>query len=157
MGVWWSDYVAVSADNAFASRQFECMLFTNYGITFVLTSAWICRLYTHSPYFVTADLQNSPNKCVNIKKAILPQSEHTGEPPLWVYRMPDLKAGRRKVKCSDIIWARSTQSSHRHQLLFPVLLALSSVMPLFWNNQNHLHLVMVLMGQTDMVVCHSWA
>jgi len=37
----------------------------------------------------------------------------TGAPPLPLHR---------KVSCSDVTWARSSQSSHKHQLLFPVLL-----------------------------------
>jgi len=36
--------------------------------------------------------------------------------------MTDSKVERRRVKCSDVTWARST---HRRQLVFPVLLALS--------------------------------
>ena len=56
-----------------------------------------------------------------------------GGHPLQLHWMPDSKAGRRNVKCSDITWARSTQSSHgvdRHQLVFLVVLALSLMIPL---------------------------
>ena len=48
-----------------------------------------------------------------------------GEPPLWLHWVPDLG---RTVKCSDVTWA---QSSHGHQLVFLVLLKVSSVIPLF--------------------------
>jgi len=54
----------------------------------------------------------------------------TGEPPLRLHPMSDSKAGRRKVKFSDVTGARSTQSSNRHQLVLPILLALSSMIPL---------------------------
>ena len=56
----------------------------------------------------------------------------TGGPPLRLHPMPDSKTGRRKVKCSNVTWARSTQSSHRHQLVFSVLLALSLMIPVFF-------------------------
>jgi len=53
-----------------------------------------------------------------------------GGSSLWLHQMPDSKAGRRKVKCSDVTWASSTQSSHRHQLVVQVLLTLSLMIQL---------------------------
>jgi len=67
----------------------------------------------------------------------------TGRPPLPLHQMPDSKAGRRKFKCSDVTWARSTQISHRHQLVFPVLLTLYSMIL----QNNHLHPIMLLLVQ----------
>jgi len=52
----------------------------------------------------------------------------TGGLLLWLHRMPDSKAGRKKSY--DVTWARNTQSSHRHELVFPVLLVFSSRIPL---------------------------
>jgi len=77
----------------------------------------------------------------------------TGGPPLRLHQMPASEAGRRKVKCSDITWARHTQSLHRHQ---SVSLHFLWWFRFFLSNWNQLHLVMVLLAQTDMVVYHSW-
>ena len=38
-------------------------------------------------------------------------------PPLRLHRMSDSKVGRRKVKCSDVTWARSTLGLHRYLLV----------------------------------------
>jgi len=53
----------------------------------------------------------------------------TGAPPSRLHRMPDSKAGRRKVLWRHLT-QESTQSTHRQQLAFPALLALSSMIPL---------------------------
>jgi len=76
----------------------------------------------------------------------------TGVPPLLLHRMPDSKAGRRKVKWSDVTWARNTE---RVPFSSPFFFALSSMIPLSSNHRNHLHLVMVLLDQTDMSECQS--
>ena len=78
-----------------------------------------------------------------------------GGPPLWLHRMPYSKAGRRKFKCSDVTWARSTQSSQRQQLVF-FLAFLFRRFRFLRNDLNPLHLVMVLQDQIDMAECQLW-
>jgi len=54
----------------------------------------------------------------------------TGGLPLQLHQMPDLKGGRRKSNALMSL-GPGVQSSHRHQLVFLVLLKLSSIIPHF--------------------------
>ena len=82
----------------------------------------------------------------------------TGGSPLWLHRMPDSKAGRRKVKCSDIIypeihWYKEFAQTPVNVPSSPW--AFFDDFCFFPNNRN-CHLVMVLLAQTDMAECQSW-
>ena len=57
--------------------------------------------------------------------------------------------------CSDVTWARRTHISHRHQLVFMILLRFFDDYAFFRNNRNHLHLAMVILAQTNMAECQS--
>ena len=69
----------------------------------------------------------------------------TGWPPLWLHWKPDSKAGRKKLKCSDVKSALSR--------LTWIIVSLERY---FWAILNHLPLIRFRLTQTDMVVDHSW-
>jgi len=70
----------------------------------------------------------------------------TGGPTFRLQQKPDSKAGRSKLKCSDITSAISIL----------MLIIVSFQRCWYLSHLNHFPLVRFLLAQTDMVVCHSW-
>ena len=86
----------------------------------------------------------------------------TGGLPLRLRLMPDSAAARRTMKCSNVTWARSTQSLHTHQLVFPICFDDSGFfetvsIKLIWLNVNHdANLARLLRFVLELFLPNTW-
>ena len=79
--------------------------------------------------------------------------------PLWLHRMPDSKAGRRRVKCCDVTWPRNPLVHRVHiatSRYSQFSLHFLRCFRFLQNNRNHLYRVIFLLAPTDMVECQAW-